>query len=586
MFPVNVSPDMAMYTLLINQGYDPTFALCEFIDNAIHAHTSNGTVHAKQLRIKLKFYSNEYHTPELRNSIVIEDDGPGIPKDALQRALKPAKPPASKGLSEFGIGMKSAAVWFADEWQLDTWPEEEEMHLRSVFNLSKLLDQGKDTIEVEEERVETGKRGTHISLRQLRKDLNQAGYDLICTGLSEIYQRFISGDVPQLELLTSFNGTERRLQFENPPPSPLVSQTHVKREKQTVAIGEEITWKVNVDFIFQGHPVKGIVQLRDVGSYRNNPGLVLFRHNRVICGTTQKRYIPLALYKTSNKARAMRVYGELDLNESPVSFTKDRFTFEDDDFIEALTTNVEFLPKLLAQADNYRKNVSVEENPTVEEGVGATSGNQSGSSGSGSRSEDDENKGGKPIPGSAGEKITGTSSAAEGTFTESSSGTGSHGAQTGQESSGGARPTPPKSDKRIKYSQAVDSRLDKLESSKLKQLYYSLITISLTQHSAMMCVAAWVFFESLARRAGSDPKNPFPDYFNTRMNGEWRIAKEVKKSYSFSLKRIADEGNCAKHCAYAFPADSRQLANDFELLEPVILKALDEAIALSASAQE
>src|SRR5262245_37931263 len=119
---VNVSPDMGMYHLLRSQGYDPAYAIAEFVDNAVQAHLSHATSGAEPVKVDLRFYSTDYRDPAKRNSIVIEDDGPGIPRDRLGDAMKPAKPSAEKGLSEFGIGMKAAAVWFSDTWTLATTP--------------------------------------------------------------------------------------------------------------------------------------------------------------------------------------------------------------------------------------------------------------------------------------------------------------------------------------------------------------------------------------------------------------------------------------------------------------------------------
>ena len=81
MFSVDVSPDMNMYTLLVNQAYDSSFALCEFIDNAIHAHLISKKM--SPLNINLDFYSNENLESNMRNKIVIRDNGPGINRTLL-----------------------------------------------------------------------------------------------------------------------------------------------------------------------------------------------------------------------------------------------------------------------------------------------------------------------------------------------------------------------------------------------------------------------------------------------------------------------------------------------------------------------
>lgn len=49
------------------------------------------------LNINLDFYSNENLESNMRNKIVIRDNGPGINRTLLEKALKPASKPVTKG---------------------------------------------------------------------------------------------------------------------------------------------------------------------------------------------------------------------------------------------------------------------------------------------------------------------------------------------------------------------------------------------------------------------------------------------------------------------------------------------------------
>ena len=573
MFTVNVSPDMAMYTLLISQGYDPSFALCEFIDNAIHAHNGISKDKFTPLHIKVMFYSNQSSDPASKNIIVIEDDGPGISEETLKLALKPAKRPSNKGLSEFGIGMKAAAVWFADEWTLDTWPKGEKTHLRTTFNLVKLLEKGKDTIDVKTLKEGDGKHGTKITLKLLRRDIRQDSYEYICKNISEIYQRYISGKNPQVNITVYFNGTPNSIEFTNHPVPALVSPKHIKKASKTYSLGESIEWKTDVDFKFNDHQVSGLIYLREVGSYPNNPGLVLFRHNRVICGITQKKYIPLDLYKTSNKARAMRVYGELDLDDYPVSYTKDRFTFDDKEFIDALRKNVKMLDELLTQADNYRtKNVEPYESDMTVNGADKQINTTSNSVVDSNANTIEE---GVLLAHPDTIQAGGDS---ERTHESNVTHTEVINARNDANHDKGSECLDNRPDTRIQESKALVVRLNSLNSKKHIQIYNSLCKISLVSHPAFMYVGAWMFFESLARLSGSKPNTDFYSYFCSKINN-WNFDKGQKSSFKKSLKDIAEEGNCTKHCSVSVPVDAKQLAVDFEVLEPLMLKVIDEIIA-------
>lgn len=65
------------------------------------------------------------------------------------------------------------------------------------------------------------------------------------------------------------------------------------------------------------------------------------------------------------------------------------------------------------------------------------------------------------------------------------------------------------------------------------------------------------------------------------MNQDWYRNDPGKKKSTItrSLDFISSEGNCVKHDAVYAKPNSQSLAMHFEVLEPLIIKALDEAIA-------
>lgn len=357
MFKVNVAPDMGMYTLLRSQGYDPGYALAEFVDNAIHAYLTQSNKRRKAgdpLRVDLRFYSPEYADSDLRNCVVISDDGPGINRETLPKALKPAHPPTQLGLSEFGIGMKAAAVWFTDTWTLTTRPADDTHEFVVPFNLEALLKSGQDTVDVASHlRAKKTAPGTDISLKTLRRPLEHARYEEVCMLLQALYQRFTAGAMPQMVLTAWFDGTPRSLKFTGKAPPPLEMPVYRTVDKQVYAIGKTRVWSDTVYFEFMGRKVTGFLQVSETGSYKENPGLVLFRNDRVIKGTALKPYSPDGLVGTGNKYGRQRIYGELNLDGLPVTYTKDDFDFNEGAFI-ARMREVPGIDALLRQAESYR----------------------------------------------------------------------------------------------------------------------------------------------------------------------------------------------------------------------------------------
>lgn len=117
---VSIRPGVSVLSVLRYLNYRPWFALAEFVDNAIQsAHDRRAELLVQDSNFKLRVSINIDSSPPGR--IVIRDNAGGIPATAFPRAFRPAVlPPERSGLSEFGMGMKSAASWFAAKWSVRT----------------------------------------------------------------------------------------------------------------------------------------------------------------------------------------------------------------------------------------------------------------------------------------------------------------------------------------------------------------------------------------------------------------------------------------------------------------------------------
>src|SRR6185437_2261827 len=75
----------------------------------------------------------------LPGRITITDNAAGIPWEDFPRAFRPAiAPPDASGLSEFGMGMKSAACWFSPVWQVRTKALHESRERTVRFDVAKI----------------------------------------------------------------------------------------------------------------------------------------------------------------------------------------------------------------------------------------------------------------------------------------------------------------------------------------------------------------------------------------------------------------------------------------------------------------
>src|SRR6185437_11055048 len=114
---VNIRPEVSILSVLRHLNYKPWFAIAEFVDNSLQSSIQNRdrlvALHGAGYRLKVDV-ELDATSP---GRIVVRDNACGIARRDFARAFKPAEPPADRsGLSEFGMGMKSAACWLALQW--------------------------------------------------------------------------------------------------------------------------------------------------------------------------------------------------------------------------------------------------------------------------------------------------------------------------------------------------------------------------------------------------------------------------------------------------------------------------------------
>ena len=137
---VNIRPGVTILSVLKHLNYKSYYALAEFVDNAIDSYLKNENDLKKidgddfKLRIEIEFDNNN-------KRIIIKDNAAGIHSSDYQRAFRTAElPPDNTRLSEFGMGMKSAACWFSNKWQVKTTSLDEKIERTVTFDISRIVE--------------------------------------------------------------------------------------------------------------------------------------------------------------------------------------------------------------------------------------------------------------------------------------------------------------------------------------------------------------------------------------------------------------------------------------------------------------
>ena len=356
---VDIAPKVGYLEILSSINYREWYALAEFIDNSIQSYNEfklqiRKTDKSFKLKIDVEIDSKD-------KVIIIRDNAAGINKANYGRAFRAAaRPKNQEGLSEFGMGMKTAACWFSPKWEVITTAlgEREEKTIR--FDLKKIVKDDLTELEIHSRNIAPDKHFTTVILHNIRRVPKGATIVAIKNHIAEMYRKFLVSGQVEIYFKTSSSGKKEKLEYKMPEvmnaPYYRDIEDHVKKPKK-------ILWKSNVDIkIDKKRRVTGFVALREKGN-ASQAGFSLFRRNRLIMGTGDEKYRPHKIFRAPNSFTYQRLFGDLDFHEFDVSHTKDGFMWtpaEEELFLSKLITSLNSATKpILVQAEKFRvkKNV-------------------------------------------------------------------------------------------------------------------------------------------------------------------------------------------------------------------------------------
>lgn len=348
---VPIRPGVSVLSILRHLNYKPWFALAEFVDNAVQSYVANSArleeVHGAGFRLCVSI-DIEQTAP---TRIAIRDNAAGIPQADFPRAFRPAAiPPDRSGLSEFGMGMKSAACWFAPRWSVRTKALSEPVERTVRFDVARIVRDQLEELQIGDRPAPATSHFTEIVLEEPHHLPVGRTVGKIKDHLTDIYRVYLRDGLLQLR----FN--DEPLTY----AAPRLLHAPFAREP-TGAVRE---WRKPIRFeLGGGLSAHGFAGLMDPMNTARS-GFALFRRGRLIQGSGDDGYRPGVIFGTPGNFRWRRLFGELHLEGFEVSHTKDGFQWDENEqpFLELLREELEGddLP-LLRQADLYRVQASRDE---------------------------------------------------------------------------------------------------------------------------------------------------------------------------------------------------------------------------------
>lgn len=337
---INIRPDTDVYATYKRLSYQHWSALAEFVDNSTqsfydHQDTLMSTKYYKNLKIEIDYIDGENGD----DYIVIKDNAFGMEWSDFVRAINLHKPPKNtSGRNEFGMGLKTAACWYGNLWSVESTQLGSSKKYRATVDVDMLERYKNEEIEVEEETVSPKEHYTIITIRKLNQRITGSRTKgKIKDLLSSTYREDIRGGL--IDII--FKG--EHLQFKEAP---------IYTENTN---GQLIEWKKDIDFTINHNglilPVSGFVAIRIPGSVKD-AGFTLIRRGRVIIGGSEKTYRPYEVFGDSNLYPYQRMFGELHMDNWPVTQAKDAFDWNNSGLEEL------FIEKLIEHTKDYKQKAS------------------------------------------------------------------------------------------------------------------------------------------------------------------------------------------------------------------------------------
>lgn len=344
---INIRPGVSVLAVFRHLHYKPWYALAEFVDNSLGSYLANQDalerLHGEGCPLHVKIVIDAAN-----REIRVKDDAAGIAEADFPRAFRPAAiPPDRSGLSEFGMGMKSAACWFAPRWSVRTSALGEPVARIVRFDIGQIVHDDIEDVEIQVVAEDVNAHYTELVLEDVHHLPVKRSLGKLREHLSDIYRNFIRGGSMVLEV----GGPLDTRPLEYVDPEVLVAP-HFAEEA-----GEPLCWRKDVHVeLGDGRSAWGFAALRKQAS-TSRAGFALFRRGRVIQGTGDEGYRPEYIFGKANSYRYQRLFGELHLEGFEVSHTKDGIQWDggEQELLEKMKLQLDAEPlPMLQQAEKFR----------------------------------------------------------------------------------------------------------------------------------------------------------------------------------------------------------------------------------------
>jgi hypothetical protein len=364
---VTIRPGIGLYALFPSLRYSPWVALGEMVDNSIQSYQEHKQelidLHGPEYKLRIEINYSAGDNP----TIQLIDNAAGIYTKDIGRAFTPAMPPPNKkGISQYGIGMKSSACWYANFFTVRTRALGEPIIRTVTFDIPKIIKDEIYELDIEKEEATNPKvHGTRIILRNLNQPVPVAGAaSRLRSYLRSMYRDFLRTG----ELVLLINGEVQEAPIINWLTAPYWPNDMGPLNDKTYEWVKDFEIELNeshnpVNSSDPAPKIRGRIGILEKGDTKR-AGLALLWRRKVVQGagnmadSPDDLYRPGRLFGGSNSFERQRVVGELDVSELNVTSFKDAVVWregQEEEVLKKIKEKLNSEPNpLLKMAKNFR----------------------------------------------------------------------------------------------------------------------------------------------------------------------------------------------------------------------------------------
>ncbi len=297
--------------------YRAWYAIAEFVDNStdVANRKSNVALLKKQMKSDGQNLEISIDFDKTARIVRIRDNSMGMNYDELEKALVISQAPEeTSGRSEFGMGMKTAAIWFADRLEIITKKLGEKEELKVKVDFKEFAVDTNDELDVIRTAKPEEMHYTQIELHGLVRAVGVSALRKLRDHLGSIYREDIRNNRIKLTVDSQ----------EVTAPPGFDDDIFMKRTNGTPFAVKFENVEVN------DKRVSGWIGVLESGK-RENAGFTLLRHGRAVRGWVNS-WRPEELFASgAGSLLNQRLVGELVMDQFAATHTKDGIDWDGDD---------------------------------------------------------------------------------------------------------------------------------------------------------------------------------------------------------------------------------------------------------------